>query len=500
MTSRREFLSAALIGLSPKTDRPIAGKFVDDSVNTGHALRDHRLQSSSSKTIRVPVVIVGGGIAGLSAAWHLEKAGFRDFVLLEMNGEAGGNSRSGRNEISAYPWAAHYIPVPGRQPALVRELMQELGAFDGEHWNERYLCFTPQERIFLHGRWQEGLEPEVAATREARQELKRFQELMGEMNATGRFAIPVDRGKDAGDLDRINMQDWLREHKFRTPYLHWYVDYACRDDYGAHMRDVSAWAGVHYFAARAQADDRGPLTWPEGNGWVVKRLLAKLGQYVRVNSPAYRIVRERRLLRVHTPLAAYVADAVIFSAPTFLARHLVEGGPEVPFVYSPWVTANVTLDRMPRDIAKGEEPAWDNVFYDSPSLGYVVATHMNVASRSPERSVWTWYMALADGSPTENRKMLLGRPWEYWRDVVLNDLARAHSDIRECVSRVDVMRMGHAMVRPVVGAATGEVRRRLAAGKGPLFYANSDLSGISIFEEAQYRGVQAAVRALDYLR
>ena len=31
---------------------------------------------------------------------------------------------------------------------------------------------------------------------------------------------------------------------------------------------------------------------------------------------------------------------------------------------------------------------------------------------------------------------------------------------------------------------------------GKVFYANSDLSGFSIFEEAQYRGVRAADRVL----
>ena len=40
---------------------------------------------------------------------------------------------------------------------------------------------------------------------------------------------------------------------------------------------------------------------------------------------------------------------------------------------------------------------------------------------------------------------------------ILNDLARAHPDIRECVSRIDVMRFGHAMARPVPGSIFSEV-------------------------------------------
>ena len=42
-----------------------------------------------------------------------------------------------------------------------------------------------------------------------------------------------------------------------------------------------AWAGIYYFAAHGEHDDKGPITQPEGNGWIVKRLLAKLARYVR---------------------------------------------------------------------------------------------------------------------------------------------------------------------------------------------------------------------------
>ena len=63
------------------------------------------------------------------------------------------------------------------------------------------------------------------------------------------------------------------------------------------------------------------------------------------------------------------------------------------------------------------------------------------------------------------------------------------------------MRMGHAMVRPTVGFLGSEERKTLANhSAGNIWFANSDLSGISIFEEAQYRGVRAADRALHLFR
>jgi hypothetical protein len=165
--------------------------------------------------------------------------------------------------------------------------------------------------------------------------------------------------------------------------------------------------------------------------------------------------------------------------------------PEI--VYSPWVTANITLDRLPRE--RGFPLAWDNVVYDSPSLGYVVATHMSLRSRIAG-SVWTWYYAVARGRPAMVRRTLLLRPWHYWREFILDDLSRAHSDIRECVTRIDVLRLAHAMARPVPGSMT---RQQPPSPSPRVHFANSDQSGLSIIEEAQAQGVRAADQVLRHI-
>jgi len=498
MTSRRQFFAAGLLGLTRKAERKIAGAFVNDDHSFGHEIR-HRGQclKRPQATRRVAVVIAGGGIAGLSAAWRLEKKGLRDFVLLEAAPQPGGNSRWGENSITAYPWAAHYVPVPAAGSApLVRELMEELGVLRDGVWAEEHLCHSPQERLFIHGRWQEHIEPEVGVGARDREQYRRFEERMEQFRQSGEFTIPMEAGARASRLDRMSMRRWLFDQGFDSPYLHWLVDYSCRDDYGALSSATSAWAGIHYFASRAP-EERGPLVWPEGNGWIARRLLKKLGPYVRTNALVYHIKPEGLRYRVRTEEFDYVAEAVIFAAPVFLAPYVIEPAPRVEgFEYSPWISANLTLERWPQ--SQGVEPAWDNVIFDSPSLGYVVATHQSLRTHQ-EKTVWTWYHALAYAPPAESRRFLLETTWEYWRDFILDDLARAHPDIRGCVSRIDIMRMGHAMVRPSVGFVFSPARRALAQPAGRLVYAASDLSGFSIFEEAQYRGVRAADHVLRVL-
>lgn len=499
--SRRDFLAQvitapALIGLTRKAPRPIAGGFVDDGMAVGHALRDGRADAATRQRRRVHVAIVGAGVAGLSAAWELDRRGMRDFVVLELAKQAGGNARSGENAVSPYPWAAHYLPVPGPRATLVRELCTELGLLHDQQWEERHLCFSPQERLFMHGEWHVGLEPEFAMTASDRQEFQRFSEIIANHRATGQFTIPSAMGVDrSSPLDRLSMETWLREQGFTSRRLRWYIDYACRDDYGAPPSQTSAWAGIHYFASR-ELNEQGPLTWPEGNGWIAKRLLAKLEAYVVTSAPVSRVQREGTRWHLTTPTAVYEADVVIWAAPAFVAPYVVDDlraeRHRTSYVYSPWLTANLTLDRWPAE--RGIEPAWDNVIYDSPGLGYVVATHQSLRTFQ-ERTVWTYYYAFAEHTPEQGRAELLAHEWAYWRERILADLGRAHPDIRECVSRIDVLRLGHAMIRPTVGFLTAPERTRPTTAPR-FFHAHSDQSGLSLFEEAQYHGVTAARHAL----
>ena len=99
-----------------------------------------------------------------------------------------------------------------------------------------------------------------------------------------------------------------REREVRLATLRWYANYACRDDYGALARDTSAWAGIHYFASR-EPEEKGPLTWPEGNGWIAQRLIEKLRRYVTTGSSVYRIARDGTRLRVFTEQTEYITDA-----------------------------------------------------------------------------------------------------------------------------------------------------------------------------------------------
>ena len=112
----------------------------------------------------------------------------------------------------------------------------------------------------------------------------------------------------------------------------------------------------------------------------------------------------------------------------------------------------------------------------------------------------TYYRALHDVTPAEGRRLLLETPREAWAAGILAELERVHPDIRRLTTRLDVFRNGHAMRRPTPGSLFDGRREKLANFLHPrIVLAHADLSGFSLFEEAQYRGVLAARRVLDRL-
>src|SRR5437899_9889849 len=99
--TRRELLEAFLgapLALAACRARPAPprvpdGELVGASDQLGHRLRDQAPPPRPTTWQRVAVVIVGGGVAGLSAAWRLARAGFEDFVLVELESAPGGTAR-----------------------------------------------------------------------------------------------------------------------------------------------------------------------------------------------------------------------------------------------------------------------------------------------------------------------------------------------------------------------------------------------------------------------
>lgn len=530
--TRREVLAGlvgaplvALTGCGGGVGNPgqITGEIVGASADLGHRLRTFkRVPLPEAQYEAFDIAIVGGGIAGLSAAWHLRKQGCENFVLLELEPVAGGTSRSGQLGNIPHPWGAHYLPTPLSGNTALIDLLDEMGMIEGRDeqgapiYGEQYLCRDPEERLFAQGSWHEGLFPEAIATDDDRAQLRRFQDEVNQWIAwrdpQGRraFTIPVAGCSDAAEvtaLDRLSFAQWLDQRQFTSSLLRWWLDYACRDDYGLKLAQTSAWAGLFYFAARTAQpghESQPLLTWPEGNGRLAAHLQQATQTQIRSDHAVASIAvqsdqtLEIIALRKSGEPIGFRAKQVIFAAPQFLTPYLIADWPAEraatarQFTYGSWLVANLQLRARPHNV--GFAPAWDNVLLESESLGYVTATHQLGRDHGP--TVWTYYYPLCDDAPAKARERLLAGDWSHWSQWVLNDLAQAHPDLPSLVERIDIMRWGHAMIRPAVGFVWGGDRQRAAQPWQGIHFAHCDLSGVALFEEAFDHGVRAAQAAL----
>lgn len=508
---------------------PPHGEFVGPSVDVGHRLRDgFRPQPTADQMTDVDVVIVGGGIAGLAAARKLARTDL-SFVVLELESAVGGTSIGGQSDVVAYPWGAHYVPVPLPHNTDLIELLDEVGvvestADDGEPViAEQFLCRDPHERLFIDGSWQSGLLP-PPITEQDKFAYQTFHQAVNDWvtwrDSSGRraFTLPISHCSDDAEalgLDRLSMAEWMRQQGIESPRLRWYIDLCCRDDYGLTVDQTSAWAGLFYFASRvkeAGKESQPFITWPEGNARLVRHLEQLVTSHIRSGFAVTSIgsassdTQRTQVVAFRSSddeVVGWQARKVIFAAPPFLAPHLIAGyrdaGPQAvsDLTFGSWMVANLHLSDRPAESGKGFPLSWDNVLYDSPSLGYICATHQQLVDYGP--TVFSYYYPLCDENPATSRQRLLSLAWEEWAEVAISDIERAHPEIRSLCQRLDIMRWGHAMIRPTPGLISGGALEECRRPLGNVHFAHSALSGIALFEEAFDHGNRAAAEVISDL-
>jgi len=536
--SRRLFIKQLLTGSSVlmatayASCRPanqlehIKGTIVGANSAAGHLVRNAAALPKPSRNINADILIVGGGISGLSAKRWLNLHGKSDVMLLEMDNHFGGNSFYGRNGTSAYPWGAHYIPVPDMRNTELTDFLKGINVITGYDdkgmpvYNEYYMCHEPEERLFINGLWQEGMLPNVNLTEKDKTQMEGFFKLVeGFKNTVGTdgkdaFAIPL-RNSSADDcfrqLDKISFSQYLQQEGYDSKYLLWYLEYGCKDDYATNLQQVSAWAGIHYFSSRkgkgANATSSTVLTWPQGNGFLMEHLRSQAGDAGMFSGHSvYKMKESGNGVEVFvydiSKKESYciTANKVIVATPQFVNKYLLADTVDAgklnaykDFHYAPWVIANITINNFPRE--RGLPLCWDNVIYDKPSVGYVNANHQDLGPSN--KKVITFYMPYAHEEPDVAREKLRSQSYNDLLTLITNELEFAHPGITENIETADIWIWAHGMISPRTGFIWGDSKKTAAEPvNDKIFFAHSDLSGISIFEEAFYQGINAANKIL----
>ena len=371
--------------------------------------------------------------------------------------------------ITPYPWGAHYVPVPTRRQPRPRGAARRGGRARGRDAAGKPVCAeagplprAAGARSSTAAQWYEGLYPRDGASAERPAPAGRVRggdAPLVAAGATPRAGAPSpSRARAARTrprsraLDHLSMAECLDEHGWTSPRLRWLVEYACRDDYGATLAQTSAWAGVHYFAARARR--RSParraelLTWPEGNGRLVAHLARTRGRRVRLGHAGHRraargrrgvevvCARRGRARRRRCARATWSSPCPASSPRTSIAPTASAAAGLRETTYGSWMVANLTLRDRPASrglpaglgqralrqpvarLRRGHPPDRPRPRADR--------LHLLPAAR------WTTTRA------ADRERLLRDAAATEWVDAILADLGRAHPGIRDLVERVDV--------------------------------------------------------------
>ncbi len=441
-----------------------------------HQVRDGHRFDRPPVSARHDVVIVGGGVSGLTAAYLLRR---RDFLLLEKEPHWGGNAYLEEYQGQAFATGAAFEDIGSVAEAFSKEIGLELlpvNNFDG---------------TFIHGEfipdtWREGLD-HLPYSPDVRESFKKFRQAL--------LTIPVkDRFRE---LDNQPFSDFCRGY---APEVKQWWDTYGPSNWGARTEETSARVGIaemQVIGDENRQDNR--LAPPGGLGAITKRLAEILEPHhrERMLTGATTVVVEQekhqaRVTYMHLgQLKAVAARAVVMATPKFITWRLVAGLPAEQreamkkIRYVPYPVVNLIFDKP---VFNRGYDTWcpGNTFTD-----FVVAdwTVRNRPGYPHKYNILTCYTPLTEAQ----RGLLLTEEGTRQLAVnVLRDFQKLFPGSDVDPLEVHIYRRGHPLYMSTPGNFT-QVQPVVRRPMERIFFANTDSEGPV---SATSQGIVAARRAV----
>ena len=185
------------------------------------------------------------------------------------------------------------------------------------------------------------------------------------------------------------------------------------------------------------------------------------------------------------------------ATPQYVNQYLLPDRKKITtaFQYAPWVLATLVVNAL--DDNDSFPLCWDNVIYGAKGLGYIYDQHQDLAQVHTKKVI-TYYCAFSGADLKKERRKMYKQSEEDWKKMVFDDLKIAHPTIESATESIEIHRIGHGMISALPGFVFG--KEKIAASQtinNQIFFAHTDLVGISIFEEAFYQGIQVVNKILD---
>lgn len=481
-------------------------------------LRERGLSALPAPSERVKVLVVGGGVAGLTAAWRLRA---HAPVVLERAARLGGNAKGEVWGGLPYSIGAAYLIGPEAGSEMEAHL-KELGALA----QCRVAPHSPMIRAGVRHDDFKARDWGTPAQMEA------WRRLKGRLKAVyageGGHIFPNLPTDDAAHralvnkLDAVTFRDYLREAAGgELPQeLALYLEHYCWSAFGAGSHELSAASGLNFLAAEEGA----VLVAPGGNAGVADALYRQLAaalppSALRVKSLVFDVRASAQGAQV-----AYVdaggavrvieAEAVVMACPKFVVKRVVRDLEPARLAaierlkYRAYLVANALFEAPLKDdfyasyLLTDGRPT-DDAMADSARDGSTDISYGNFARMDERRSTLTLYYPLPFDA---GRGQVLGQP----------DLsaarARFERELKESVmpalklapeslKGLRLTRWGHPLPVAAPGlVAEGVVDALRAPFGGRVFFAQQDNWGLPAFEVATQEAWRAARQVEELLK
>jgi len=488
-TNRRNFIKFVVAG-SVVAGCPIdLSLLADDTENKPlvegeanricHEVRDGQIFASPAVSARHDIIIVGGGISGLSAAYFLQH---RDILLLEKEPHWGGNAYLTDCNGTAYATGSAFLEKVEGAYNFAKEIGLEplpVANWDGSIINGE---FNPDT-------WGDGLD-KLPYPPQIREGFKRFKKDM----------LAIDLKKRQQELFGVSWSSFFKGYPDEVK--RWWDNYG-PSNWGATTDDTAATIGVYEMQAIAgpdRHDDR--YTWPGGLGAISKKLAEtlqpRLTDRMQSGATVVSVIPDKSEARVTymqgDQLKTVAGKAVIMAAPKFITRRIVQGLPQAQddamrqIRYIPYAVVNLIYDKPVFN--KGYD-TWcpGNRFTDVIVADWVAR---NQPGYKQKYNILSCYTPLAE---EERARLLSENSARKIASEVLTDFQKLEPGLNVDPLEVHIYRRGH----PLYMSTPGTYTQLQPAARQPMdriFFANTDSEGpvstTSLAIDAARRAVKEA--------
>jgi len=469
--------------------------------------------AANSKDSKIyDVIIVGGGIAGLTAAFYLTEY---DFLVLEKERQAGGRAASGHYKGVSYAKGAEYLGLPEFPLSeIITSLnlpLRHIPAPAGilYHRKKAYTGYSDRARLLIE--------------ESSFGEYNRFAEKILSVYDTYDEIPEIDLSGELKSLDTLTARQWFENNHFSSIYIDIF-NVAFRGLFGANSDEISALSAIPELAFEFEGfepiededdlaeelssdDSTGMYSFDNGIAQIPLAIAAHIGDRLKTDIKVTEVKRVGELFEIHCVLTdksliMYRSEAVILATPSAITVDIagkVLGDEQLQLLssvsYAPYTTIALFSSKPIFSKAFAMTVPDDLIFTDIYDATWI-ARHYNGALSSQPVSIALAYLAPV----SFKNDTLQSMPDNELVNTVLTQLDTILPDSSELIEDFAVTRFHYGL--PVMTPGSYQRMSRLQAlsdeAEDGLFLAG-DYLVYPTFEAASFSGWLAASKAIDWM-